>query len=147
MTWRMPAEWQPHERTWMAWMEDDYSESSTPESTDRMHRAWASVANTIVDFEPVTMLVSADHESEARKYLDSRVEILIAKIDDGWMRDSGPTVVINKAGQLRGVDWQFNAWGGLKGGLYHPWDQDSEVAGQVLEHHGFDRYAAPLVLR
>ena len=44
MTWVMPAEWQPHERTWMAWMEEDYSKDNNPESADEMHRAWAKVA-------------------------------------------------------------------------------------------------------
>ncbi len=58
MTWVMPAEWQPHERTWMAWMEEDYSKDSTPETAEEMHCAWARVANAIVDFEPVSMLVS-----------------------------------------------------------------------------------------
>ena len=123
--WVMPAEWQPHERTWMAWMEEDYSKNPTSESTEQMHQAWARVANTIVNFEPVTMLVSQEHESEARVYLDPRVEILIAKIDDGWMRDSGPTFVKNPDGKLAAVDWVFNGWGNQGG-----WRQrDRQVLG------------------
>jgi agmatine deiminase len=47
---------------------------------------------------------------------------------------------------LRGVDWHFNAWGGLSGGLYFPWDQDDLVARKVLEIEGGDRYRAPFVL-
>jgi agmatine deiminase len=47
---------------------------------------------------------------------------------------------------VRGVDWQFNAWGGLDGGLYFPWDKDDAVAQKVLEIEGRDRYRAPFVL-
>ena len=45
--------------------------------------------------------------------------------------------------RVRGVDWRFNAWGGLAGGLYFPWDQDDLVAHKVLEIEGCDRYRAP----
>jgi agmatine deiminase len=44
------------------------------------------------------------------------------------------------------VDWRFNAWGGLDGGLYFPWDADDRVAQKVLEIEEADRYRAPLVL-
>ena len=59
---------------------------------------------------------------------------------------SGPTFVVNDRGGVRGVDWQFNAWGGLDGGLYFPWDKDDAVAQKVLEIEGRDRYRAPFVL-
>ena len=49
-------------------------------------------------------------------------------------------------GNVRGVDWGFNAWGGLNGGLYFPWDQDELVAGKVLEMEACDRYRAPLIM-
>jgi agmatine deiminase len=43
------------------------------------------------------------------------------------------------------VDWHFNAWGGLHGGLYFPWDQDELVARKVLEIEGRERYRAPII--
>jgi len=61
------------------------------------------------------------------------------------MRDTGPTFVVNGCGGVRGVHWQFNAWGGLQGGLYFPWDQDELVARKVLEIEDRDRYRAPIV--
>jgi len=66
--------------------------------------------------------------------------------DDAWMRDVGPTCVVDGRGTVRGVDWRFNAWGGLEGGLYFPWDQDEQVAHKVLEIERLDRYRAPLVM-
>jgi agmatine deiminase len=62
------------------------------------------------------------------------------------MRDCGPTFVVDGKGGVRGVDWMFNAWGGLEGGLYFPWDLDEAVPQKVLEIEGLDRYRAPLIL-
>lgn len=56
------------------------------------------------------------------------------------------TIVINGKGERRGVDWQFNAWGGLLGGLYADWQQDEKVAEQVNQFHHCQSYTAPLIL-
>jgi agmatine deiminase len=58
------------------------------------------------------------------------------------MRDCGPTFVVNDGGIVRGVDWDFNAWGGLTGGLYFPWDLDDLVPLKLLEIERLDRYKA-----
>ena len=50
------------------------------------------------------------------------------------------TFLINGKGGLRGVDWTFNAWGGLDGGLYSEWQRDDEVAQKILEIERCDRY-------
>jgi len=138
----MPAEWQPHERTWMAWMEEDYSTNASAESSELMHEAWAKVANTIVNFEPVTMLVSKAHEGEARSFLDPRVELFIADIDDGWMRDSGPTFVKNGK-KLAAVDWVFNGWGNV--GDWANWEKDDAVASTIASAVGVAALRSELV--
>jgi agmatine deiminase len=100
------------------------------------------VANTIVNFEPVTMLVSAEHEAEARSFLDPRVETLIATIDDGWMRDSGPTFV--KSGdKLAAVDWIFNGWGNQ--GSWANWENDNAVASLIAAEVGVPNLRSNLV--
>lgn len=60
--------------------------------------------------------------------------------DDSWVRDCGATFVINDQGDMRGVDWTFNAWGGLVDGLYFPWDKDDRVAEKMTELEHVDRY-------
>jgi agmatine deiminase len=62
------------------------------------------------------------------------------------MRDVGPTFVMDGTGQVRGVDWVFNAWGGLNGGLYAPWDNDDAVAAAVCAEAGVARYRTDFVL-
>ena len=78
--------------------------------------------------------------------LPPEVRVVELAADDAWMRDVGPTFVVDGDGGRRGVDWHFNAWGGLEGGLYFPWDRDERVAAKVLEVEGAERYRAPLVL-
>jgi agmatine deiminase len=77
--------------------------------------------------------------------LADRVRVIEMSHDDCWMRDVGPTFVVDARGAVRGVDWHFNAWGGLQGGLYFPWDQDDLVARKVLEIEGRERYRAPII--
>ena len=92
------------------------------------------------------MAVSAAQFEHCRSLLDPGVRIVEMTTDDSWMRDTGPTFVIDGTGRRRGVDWHFNAWGGLDGGLYFPWDRDDQVARKVLEIERADRYRAPIVL-
>jgi agmatine deiminase len=104
--------------------------------------AFAAVAAAIAQFEPVIVGTSARQLSTARKLLPEKVHLVEIPNDDAWMRDTGPTFVVNDRGEVRGVDWGFNAWGGL----YTPCEGDQRVAQRVLELAGCDRYQAPLVM-
>jgi len=139
---RMPGEFESHAGCWMLWPErpDNWREAARPAQL-----AFAQVAAAIAQFEPVTVGVSAGHYETARALLPAEVRVLEMAHDDAWMRDVGPTCVVGRVGEVRGVDWRFNAWGGLRGGLYFPWDQDDLVARKVLESERLDRYRAPLV--
>jgi agmatine deiminase len=138
----MPGEFEPHTGCWMLWPErpDNWREAARP-----AQQAFAQVALAIAQFEPVTVGVSPAYFTAARAVLDERVRVVEVTHDDCWMRDVGPTCVVNRRGGVRGVDWHFNAWGGLNGGLYFPWDQDDLVARKVLEIERCARYRAPLV--
>jgi agmatine deiminase len=108
--------------------------------------AFAAVASAIAASEPVTMAVSDAQFENCRAMLPPEVRVVEVSTDDAWMRDTGPTFVVDGEGGRRGVDWRFNAWGGTNGGLYFPWDRDDRVAAKVLEVEGDDRYRAPIVL-
>jgi agmatine deiminase len=139
----MPGEFQPHQGCWMIWPErpDNWRLGAKPAQA-----AFAAAAEAIAEFEPVTVLVSAAGFENARLRLPPAVRVVEMTADDAWMRDVGPTFVVDGQGGLRGVDWRFNAWGGLDGGLYFPWRRDQQVARKVLDLERVDRYAAPLVL-
>ena len=139
---RMPGEFEPHEGCWMLWPErpDNWRLGAKP-----AQKAFAAVASAIARFERVTMGVSASQFQNARHWLPGHIRVVELSYNDSWMRDCGPTFVTN--GKIaRVVDWDFNAWGGLDGGLYFPWDQDDLVARKVAEIEWVDRYKAPLVL-
>jgi agmatine deiminase len=138
----MPGEFEPHAGTWMLWPErpDNWREGAGPAK-----QAFAAVASAISQFEPVTMGVSDREFAAARKSLPDAVRVVEITSNDAWMRDVGPTFVVNARGAVRGVDWIFNAWGGHEGGLYSPWDEDQRVAAKVLEVEGRDRYFADFV--
>jgi agmatine deiminase len=139
----MPGEFEPHAGCWMLWPErpDNWRLGGKP-----AQQAFVALASAIVDSEPVTVGVSAAQYANARNQLPARARVVEISSNDAWVRDTGPTFVVNDRGGLRGVDWQFNAWGGLDGGLYFPWDRDDTVAQKVLEIEGCDRYRAPFVL-
>ncbi len=140
----MPAEWEPHEGCYLIWPErpDNWRLGAKPAQA-----AFVSVAEVVARSEPVTILVSARQWEHARASCSDAIRVLEMTTDDAWARDTGPTFVVNRTlGQRRGVDWVFNAWGGLEGGLYFPWADDDLVAAKVCEVEGAARYRAPLVL-
>ncbi len=139
----MPAEWEPHAGTWMLWPErpDNWRENAAP-----AQRAFAAVASAISKSEPVTMGVSAAHFEQARAMLPAGVRVVEVSSNDAWMRDVGPTFVVDRRRRVRGVDWMFNAWGGKAGGAYADWALDDQVAAQVLEIESKPRYRAPFIL-
>ena len=140
---RMPGEFEPHDETWLIWPErtDNWRLGGKPAQAE-----FAAVARAITASEPVTMAVSGRQWTHARDVLPPEVRVVEMSTDDSWIRDCGPTFVIDGHGRRRGVDWIFTAWGGLEGGLYFPWDSDDLVARKVLDIEGSDRYRAPLVL-
>ncbi len=140
---RMPGEFEPHSGCWMLWPErpDNWRLGGKP-----AQQAFVAVASAIAGSEPVTVGVSTAQFANARCLLPPQVRVVEMSSDDAWMRDVGPTFVVNGRGGMRGVDWMFNAWGGLEGGLYFPWDRDAAVAQKVLEIESCDRYRAPLIL-
>ncbi|GGS69453.1 putative agmatine deiminase [Planobispora rosea] len=131
----MPPEWHPHTRTWMSWPVSGYA-LTDPEAS---YRAWSDVANTIVRYEPVTMVVDPSEAESAAHWLDSRVEMLEQPLDDCWMRDNGPTFLLDGEGGLAGVDWTFNGWG------WNAHAKDDLVAAAILERVGARRFRSELV--
>jgi agmatine deiminase len=135
----MPPEWALHARTWMLWPErpDNWRLNAGPAQT-----AFASVASAISRVEQVTVGVSPKQYQDARRRLPESVHAVELPSNDAWMRDCGPTFVVNGKGETRIVDWQFNAWGGL----YKDWALDDEVPRKVADLEDMDYYPAPLVM-
>ncbi|MER7798565.1 agmatine deiminase family protein [Microbacterium sp. NPDC096154] len=110
MSWRMPAETEPHERTWMAFPREGVTLGASDVEREAGYAAWAAVAHAVAEHEPVTMLVDPSETARARRILSSAIELIEAPVDEFWMRDHGPTFVADGA-RLGAVDWIFNGWG------------------------------------
>ena len=134
---RMPGEFEPHKQTWMIWPErpDNWRNGAKP-----AQEAYINVATAISQFEPVTVVVSPAQYQNARARLPEDIRVVEMVNDDAWIRDCGPTFVVNDKGDVRGCDWEFNAWGGLVDGLYFPWYNDDQIAQKVCEIEGVDSY-------
>ncbi|MFQ5955578.1 MAG: agmatine/peptidylarginine deiminase, partial [Kiloniellales bacterium] len=134
---RMPAEWEPHERCWMAW---PCREQSWGGELEAAREAYAAVAKAIAAFEPVTMIANPPEVAAASLSCGAGVEVLSLPHDDSWTRDTGPSFVTGAGGRVAGVDWRFDGWGGL----VDRYDQDAALASRVLAHLEMPRYPVPL---
>ncbi len=118
---RMPAEFDAHEGTIIAWpcREEIYPGALMDEARD----AHAQLAEAIARFEPVWMVADpADAEGAAAR-CGVGVTVVELPIDDSWFRDSGPIYVFDGS-QRTALDFTFNGWGEK----FEPWDRDDAVA-------------------
>jgi agmatine deiminase len=129
----MPAEWQPHEATWLAW---PHNLETWPEQLDAVKDSWTEMVRLLAAVEKVQLLVN---DGEMEKEATIRLRAAGAMVErvvfhriptvDVWMRDYGPTF-ITKGGNEGGsgfVDWIFNGWGGK----YDSYIQDDRVAKEM----------------
>jgi agmatine deiminase len=131
---KMPAEWEPHAATWLAW---PHALTTWPGCLEDAEAEFEFFVRTLARHERVELLVqSADHRARIAERLgalvrDGSVRLHVIPTDDVWMRDIGPTFARGDAG-LVALDWTFNAWGGK----YAPWDRDDAVAARVAKLSG-----------
>jgi agmatine deiminase len=141
---RMPAEWEPHAATWVAW---PHAETTWPGCLADAEREFEALVRALARSERVELI--AQSESHARALAsrlgelvtDRAVRLHVLATDDVWLRDIAPTFARDAAGGLVAVDWTFNAWGGK----YPPWDRDDAVAERIASLCGVARVRPELV--
>ncbi len=136
---RLPAEWEPHERTVMCW---PARTDLWADQLDLAEHAYAAVARAIADFEPVTMLAPAPVAERAAHRCGGGVEIVEFPIDDSWFRDSGPIYVFDDDGRRVAIDWEFNAWGEK----VQPYEDDAAAARRFATLSGHAVRSVDMVL-
>lgn len=145
---RMPGEFEPHRGCIMIWPKRP---GSWNYGAKKAREAFKRVAWAIAESEEVFMLAGPDVEENAREMLAGNpgheIHVIRMESDDAWARDVAPTFVVNGEGAVRGIDWEFNAWGGTVDGLYAHWEKDDLVAEKVCGELGYGCYEAhPFVL-
>ena len=141
----MPAEYDPHRGTVMIW---PVRPGSWPNGAVEAKKVFSKIARAIAESEELWMLADEAHMNEVMEEFknDERIHSLCISTDDAWARDVGPTCVVNGT-EVRGIDWQFNAWGGDYDGLYSHWEKDDAAASAICKALNMDVYDAhPFVL-
>lgn len=136
---RMPGEFEKHYGCIMIWPE---RRDSWQYGGYSAQKAFCRVAEIIAKSERVTMFASSGQYETARRMLSPKIRVAELSTDDSWARDIAPTFVINDKGEVRGIDWGFNAWGGFCDGLYFPWKNDNLAAGKICDIYMKDVYDA-----
>jgi len=135
----MPAEFDKHFGCIIIWPE---RADSWQYGAVMARKVFSEVARAISRSERVTVIASDLAYDTARKMLPDNIRVIEMSSNDSWARDYAPTFLKNKNGVIRGVDWYFNAWGGLYDGLYFPWDKDNRMARKICDLYDIDVYNA-----
>jgi agmatine deiminase len=140
----MPAEWEPHEGTWLQWPHDN----TYPDTQMRLEHIWLMMVEALHQHETVHVIVP---DERRRQHLDrqvahyafdrSKIDVYVIPTEDVSSRDSGPIFVTNDQGELAATDWNFNGWGER-----YPCTKDREVPAKIADILSIPRFTAPIVL-
>ncbi len=135
----MPAEWAPHRATWIAW---PHHEPDWPGKLDAVHWAFAEIVRLLAAHETIEVLCHTPEVMGAARAAiaahgadDDHVRCHVVPTDRVWLRDSGPTGVLNDLGQIELVGWGFNGWA-----KYDNWRQDAAVSAAIERLTGLNRH-------
>jgi len=126
----MPAEWEPHEATWLAW---PHNPEDWPGKFQAIPWLYAEIVRLLSAQERVHLIVeNAQVEQRTTGILQraganlDRVNFHRWPTDRGWTRDSGPIFVRNGDGKVALTNWRFNGWA-----KYDDWKLDDQLPGRV----------------
>ncbi|MER7766831.1 agmatine deiminase family protein [Kitasatospora sp. NPDC096140] len=143
---RMPAETDPHTRTFMAWPEPT---SAWGAQLPAVQRDIANLAKEISRWEPVVMVINPESVAAATPLCDTGatpssrgITFLPISNDDLWIRDFGPTFLVGP-GAIAGLDTNFNGWGKTGTGYEQAFANDAKAAAALLDRYRIDRVRAP----
>ncbi|HEU4342612.1 MAG TPA: agmatine deiminase family protein [Candidatus Binatia bacterium] len=144
----MPAEWQPHRATWLAW---PHNRETWPTQLNEVQETWVKMVQTLSLGERVYLLVN---DESTRQHVSSRLErggaameqvsVVIIPTVDVWMRDYGPTFITRPGPDepLALNDWIFNGWGGK----YPSYESDDRIAKEIASLLRVPVFDHPIVL-
>jgi agmatine deiminase len=125
---RMPAEWEPHEATWLGW---PHNASDWPGKLAPIHWVYAEIVRKLCEGESVRILVQSKiHEERAKRFLHRtnvnlhQIQFFRLPTNRGWTRDFGPIFITktNPRPQRAVARFRFNAWA-----RYPNWKKDDQV--------------------
>jgi agmatine deiminase len=146
---RMPAEWEPHEATWLSW---PHKLESWPDKFEPVPQIFVEIVKYLCPHERVNINVKDVEMEEAVKSLLRAGSVPVANVqfhhiptNDAWARDHGPIFITrqnNSRSELAIVDWKFNAWGGK----YPPYDLDDVVPTRIAERFNLPLFTPDIIM-
>jgi agmatine deiminase len=134
----MPAEWEPHRATWIAW---PHHEPDWPGKLAAIPWVYAEIVRVLAAHEQVEILCHDEGvQGDARRALDAhgvpanRVRCHIVPTDRVWVRDSAPTGTVDDDGCVVLIDWAFNGWA-----KYDNWTRDAAIGKAITRVTGLER--------
>ncbi len=145
LNFRMPAEWEPHQATWLAW---PHEPADWPGKFEPIPWLYGEIVRILSKVEQVNiMVVGQGHEHEVRKMLAKchvnmdAVRLFRYKTNRSWTRDFCPIFVKNPKGQVAIVDWAFNGWA-----KYDNWQRDNAAPAYIAGELNMERLELTIVL-
>jgi agmatine deiminase len=144
---RLPAEWEPHAATWISWPKnkDTFPEKIMP----KVEETYCDIVEALRRYEKVKIMIDdedwisiVEEKLEMHGVGTKGVDFRQIKTVDVWVRDYGPTFIINRENRLRGVKWKFNAWGGK----YPDLAEDNDAGMKLLLDTGAEVLISNIVL-
>jgi len=146
---RMPAEWEPHEGTWLSW---PHKLESWPGAFEEVPGVFVEITRFLAESEKVRINVAGpDMEADVRGRLQ-QAGVHVAAVsfhhnptNDAWCRDHGPIYVVREKEGRREralTDWKYNAWGDK----YPPYDLDNTIPGRIADEFQELRFVADIVM-
>jgi agmatine deiminase len=144
---RMPAEWEPHEATWLSW---PHNRNTWPGAFEGIPETFVEFTRHLVTSERVRINVADRDMAEDVSRLLTRSGVALDRVsfhlnptNDCWVRDHGPLYVLRNGGRERAiVNWGYNAWGGK----YPPFDRDNAVPARVAAEFGEPLFEPEMIL-
>lgn len=145
----MPAEWEPHEGTWLSW---PHNEASWPGAFEEVPGVFVEMVRFLAESERVRINVADEAMAESVHSLLKKAGVIPTPVsfhlnptNDAWCRDHGPIYVVREKDGRREraiTDWKYNAWGDK----YPPYDLDNLVPGRIAAEFDERRFETGIVL-
>lgn len=141
---RMPAMWEPHEGTWLAWPHEDY----IPGHQLKLERIWLDITKALHEHENIHIIVQderrkvhVEHQLQFFGIGPENIDFHLIPTNDYWICDNGPLFVVNNEGEQAIVNFTFNGWG-----RRYPYEIDNQIPTAVARELSTPIFDAPLTV-
>ncbi len=143
-----PAEWAPHQATWLSW---PHQAASWPGKIEAIYPVYCEFIRLLSECEEVHINVGDEAMAEA---VERRLELATVRMDqvffhlfptnDAWCRDHGPAFVVSQEADAPKalIDWGYNAWGDK----YPPYDLDNDIPRRIAAYRGLPRFVPGIIM-